>query len=418
MLVRNELKLSNYNCVYSDEQNVIIYNTRIGSLVQLSADEYEKLLSNEFDDEFLEKLYLLGIVVDKDFDEYEFVLNKLKLNIEKKRDPIFRILPTTRCNARCFYCYEHGMKQEDMTSETVAQTIEYIKNKTIDHKTININWFGGEPLLRFDIMEKISNRLITYCEETNKSFCASLITNGSLFDNDKIARVDSLCLKTIQITLDGTNLEYCKRKNYYDKNINLETILSNIESILKNSKARVHVRLNFDKNNFEDTKVLIKQLKERFYGFKKLGIYAYPLFATHASKNPHIISIENANEYFEELISLLNGNKNTLFLLPRPKSTNCFVYNESSCVISSNGDILKCTNAPNSVLGHLTENNISQPLNYQWKTLCISSSCRECKLFPVCLGGCKAKILNNEEYCCVHKNLMNIYLKNIIRGRK
>lgn len=411
----NAMKFSQYNYLYNNEEKVLIYNTRIGSLVLLSVEEYESINNGTANNFLIEKLYSLGILVDKNFDEYELIVNRIKFNIERKKEPLYRILPTTRCNARCFYCYEKGMKQEDMTTETVCKTIEFIKKKTVDETAINVNWFGGEPLLRFDIMKEISQNLIKYCNENKKGYCASIITNGSLFNNKIISELDSLRIRTIQITLDGTELEYSKRKNYYDKTISLETVLNNIECILKISKARVNIRLNFDSKNFEDIKVLIKQLKLRFKGYSNLEIYAYPLFDTKSNHNPNLIEIDDAAKYFEELIALLGNKKNALFLLPRPKQTSCFVFNESSCVINANGDLLKCTSAPNSIIGNLECECIDDGLNNEWKSFEIIEKCKVCKLLPLCLGGCKAKLMNNEEFCCVHKNLMNVYLKNIIR---
>lgn len=51
-------------------------------------------------------------------------------------------------------------------------------------KPIDITWFGGEPLLKTDLIERITNQL----KANHKDFQAEIITNGSLLTDDILAK--------------------------------------------------------------------------------------------------------------------------------------------------------------------------------------------------------------------------------------
>ena len=81
---------------------------------------------------------------------------------------------------------------------------------------INITWFGGEPLLNVEIINYICEKLV----ENNIKFISSIITNGYLF-NDKLVTMagHKWNLSHAQISLDGTEPEYNRIKNYKYTNI-------------------------------------------------------------------------------------------------------------------------------------------------------------------------------------------------------
>ena len=110
---------------------------------------------------------------------------------EKLRKPIddvyldhpqsFTILTTTKCNARCFYCYEMKSKNKHhMTPETALKAANYIASVAPKGKTINLNWFGGEPLFNMKAIDIITQRI----RDLGVNFMTSFTTNGYLFDKD------------------------------------------------------------------------------------------------------------------------------------------------------------------------------------------------------------------------------------------
>ena len=100
----------------------------------------------------------------------------------------FNILPTTHCNARCFYCFEKGMVPVSMTDESAEQTARFIISTHKAGKPVYISWFGGEPLLGKKHIDQICRRLY----DAGIQYSSSMTTNGSLITSEIIEKMKSL----------------------------------------------------------------------------------------------------------------------------------------------------------------------------------------------------------------------------------
>ena len=67
-----------------------------------------------------------------------------------------------------------------MTREVEDRIIEYVRSRTLA-ENISLTWYGGEPLLAFDIIERLYDRIIAETEK--KIISHGIITNGFLIDN-------------------------------------------------------------------------------------------------------------------------------------------------------------------------------------------------------------------------------------------
>ena len=83
------------------------------------------------------------------------------------------------CNLKCVYCYEEGCIVKSMDRETVNNVIDFICKRCKDNKrikTLNITWFGGEPLLAVDNIIMIGEAVSKYCSQNGITFTSNLIT--------------------------------------------------------------------------------------------------------------------------------------------------------------------------------------------------------------------------------------------------
>ncbi len=77
--------------------------------------------------------------------------------------PHCTIVLTSKCNARCIYCYEEGVLQSNMSMETAEKTAEVL---CTSKSPVGITWFGGEPLLKTELIQRITEIL----RENHKEF--------------------------------------------------------------------------------------------------------------------------------------------------------------------------------------------------------------------------------------------------------
>lgn len=92
---------------------------------------------------------------------------------------------STRCNNNCKSCYWHlqNNRIDFMDLKTMQNaTIFYLKNVTSDIESFNIQFFGGEPLLNFEVIP----RYVDWLKNNSFKINLSIFTNGILLNKSKI----------------------------------------------------------------------------------------------------------------------------------------------------------------------------------------------------------------------------------------
>ncbi|MCD7847915.1 MAG: radical SAM protein [Oscillospiraceae bacterium] len=250
----------------------------------------------------------------------------------------YTILTTTDCNARCFYCYEQGLERVNMSRQTALDTAEFIK-KTAGRK-IKLHWFGGEPLFNSSVIDIITDEL----KKSGIEYHSTMTSNGYLITDSVVKRaVESWNLKGVQITLDGTEEIYNRRKAYAgSKGSAFQRVLGNIEKLLQ-AGISVSVRMNLDMDNAEDLHKLCDLLADRFSSYEKFGVYAHYIFdgktadSLYYALDETYIELEKLRSYLREKGLTRRGKLgNTI------KVSHCMADKDSSIVISETGKLYKC----------------------------------------------------------------------------
>lgn len=92
----------------------------------------------------------------------------------------FTLALTHNCNLACKYCYAGTKLSKDMPVETALRIVDFAFRITPPGHTPSLNYFGGEPLLRFDLIQAITAHVRQREGETGKRFSLSATTNGTL----------------------------------------------------------------------------------------------------------------------------------------------------------------------------------------------------------------------------------------------
>ena len=125
------------------DDGLLLYNTLTCSLLLLSPDEAADITAQG---ELIDRWFLVPEAHD-DLKLCRQVQQMVALLTPvPKVVTSYTILPTTGCNARCFYCYEQGTKPVTMTAETASRVVRYIVAHRGDEE-VECRWFGGEPLV-------------------------------------------------------------------------------------------------------------------------------------------------------------------------------------------------------------------------------------------------------------------------------
>ena len=373
------------------KDGVLLYNVVTSEMVLLDKEERE--VFDSLPAVYSSKMQTLlegHYIVPEDFDENKSV-RELRAIIKKLNPSIrvsgFTILPTTECNARCYYCFESDHKHCTMSESMANNVVEYII-KECRGEPIEIEWFGGEPLVGRNRISQICRGL----RENSIKFISSMVSNAYLFDKDIISIAkNEWNLRSVQITLDGTEDVYNKTKAYINPNSNpYMRVLSNIGNLL-DSGISVNVRLNVTDKNFDNLRLLIDELSELFGGRSGFSCYSHAVYdevgfepLTYDDKLREFIHIQTTELDAELQEKHLLG---SLGRLPFLRTMNCMSDNDSCRVIYPDGNIGKCENKSSlDGIGDVFNDITDKEKDAFYKAVNQYNVCDNCCLYPYCIN--------------------------------
>ncbi len=173
-------------------------------------------------------------------------VEKVRLETLKEKDLMQIVLNIThRCNLNCDYCYgedgSYGGPAIHMSKDTAKHAVDFLMKESRNANTCRITFFGGEPLLNFDLVKYVVKYARGEASKLNKKMLFNMATNGSLLDDDKI---DFLIKENIEMSFsfDGPKKIHDKNRRFkanrekstYD--IVFPKILKYIEKAKKNKR--------------------------------------------------------------------------------------------------------------------------------------------------------------------------------------
>ena len=117
------------------------------------------------------------------------------------------------CNLNCAYCFaSQGKYHGDraiMSFEVGKQAFDYLIKNSGTRRNLEVDFFGGEPLMNFDVVKQLVAYARQIEKEYNKNFRFTLTTNGLLIDDDVIDFANKE-MSNVVLSLDG-------RKEIHDR---------------------------------------------------------------------------------------------------------------------------------------------------------------------------------------------------------
>jgi radical SAM protein with 4Fe4S-binding SPASM domain len=400
---------------------VLLHNVVTGRLVVLDDAEAEALERLPMAYSLvIEQLVTEHYLVPVEFDEHDCVsgmrtaLRKLA-DVQQGSDLTFyTILPTTACNARCYYCFEKDVEVSTMTSETADDVVQFIVSHC-NGKNVWLKWFGGEPTVAANRISQICSGL----KQRGITFSSIMTTNGYLFD-EAMAYEAKHVWNLVQITLsmDGTGENYNRIKDYVNPGDNpYERVLRNVGLLMKHG-IRVHARMNFDQTNVNDFSNWLSDLSERYPH--------EPLLEARAHYINDVQIVDGLPRYhgdtmwYNEKILELHRMSQSLGLLKKNEHLPCLSYNWCpasslrSVTITPQGKLVSCYEMleDDEFKGNLKDGITKPEIVKGWLKYANTVECENCPLFPNCgkIDKCprkhkcyqKAELLYDSKVCMIN----------------
>lgn len=417
----NSMIWSRYSYLFQEGDSFYIYNSLSNSFAELDNETYALIAQQikgknvNIADEILKAdLQKMKVIVDNDQDLFLRLKYKYLLRRFANSQLSLTINPTLDCNFACPYCFEGKHPQVYMSDKVEDGIVSFVK-KHEQAKTLTVTWFGGEPLLAFNRMISLTQKLLALGLE----YEAGMITNGYLLTDRVINRLVSLKIKSIQVTVDGLREVHDSRRCLKNGYPTFDRIIENIKHThTVCPDIKLNVRVNIDRTNEQDFLDLYKMFQKD----ELQGIYLTPAFVDDIENvNKCVLNSEEQNAYINRLLK----EKGIVFdrFYPTPR-LECFVRNPNSVVIGPEGELYKCWNdvgKNDRVYGYLDGRITNELLLFRYLAASDpfdDEKCKDCLLLPVCGGGCPYERIqrdyegNNMSVCPLIKGNLKSYLLN------
>lgn len=411
------MKKSIYNSlIYISQKYHLLYNALSDVFVILPNQLKQLWIEDDLNNlskknlNFYDCLIKGGFIVDYCVDECYLLKEKLKENIFNENDFHLIINPTLNCNFKCWYCYEtHSISK--INEDVLERIRKFINNKTLQLELshFHLSFFGGEPLLYFeDIVAPLIDYTYKKCHDNAKKMSLSFTSNGYLINDFFLNYLNQYhdCYTSVQVTLDGCREDHNKVR-YTAKHGSFDVIIQNIKRLLE---IGVHVilRINYTTKNINMIDKIITDLSDPiFYNNKLLVINFQQVWQD-------ISSSKNNSECLDKVICNFREHKFRVLYHNSDFVRNpCYADKKNEMIVNYNGNIYKCTAIDfdkEERYGYLNEKGVviweENKHQKRLNTLFSNPNCFNCRIAPICGGGCSQNALKNSgvKYCLLNND--------------
>jgi len=158
------------------------------------------------------------------------------------------------CNLACAYCFADGGTYNDerrnMSYETAKAAIDMLVEKSGARRNLEIDFFGGEPMLDFDVVKKTVMYARSLEKEHNKNFRFTITTNAYKLNDDDIDFFNEQMYNVV-ISVDGRREVHDRvRKTVSGKN-SFDTVINNALRFKEKRKGQYYIRGTFTRYNLD-----------------------------------------------------------------------------------------------------------------------------------------------------------------------
>jgi uncharacterized protein len=246
------LKINPFVRKFKRNDIVALFNSITLSTVYFTDDVYEHVVQNPTKD-----LLKYNFFVKGNFDAHDYLRDYVQSIKGRSTLGIAYFLVTSDCNYKCNYCFVETRFDKSpkakMTKRIASKGIQLIKRNT---NKIKILFYGGEPLLNFDVIKHI-------VEESKKNKLKatySIVSNGSIM-NDEIIDFIKANKISFSISLDGAKETNDEMRKYHN-NVGTFNKIRKTLCRLKDANIRFGISCTISPSNMEKPEEILQILNE------------------------------------------------------------------------------------------------------------------------------------------------------------
>ena len=417
----HQYKSNGYNIVLDVESGAVhvvddITYDVISLYEENSADEIiSKLKSSYNEDEIRECISEVKELVEDGQlfteDIYEPFVEKFK----EKRQTVVKALClhiAHDCNLACKYCFaeegEYHGRRALMSFEVGKKALDFLVANSGNRVNLEVDFFGGEPLMNWDVVKQLVAYGRSLEEPNNKKFRFTLTTNGVLL-NDEVMEFVNKEMSNVVLSLDGRKEVNDRMRPFRTGKGSYDLIVPKFQKLAESrNQTNYYIRGTFTRNNLDFSED-VKHFAD--LGFKQMSIEP----VVGPEEDPYSIREQDLPQIMEEYDKLAleyidrykKGNGFNFFHFMIDLTQGPCVYKRlSGCgsgteylAVTPWGDFYPChqfVGNEDFLMGNVDEGITKPELVKEFGNCNVYSKekCKNCFAKFYCSGGCAANSYN------------------------
>lgn len=413
----HQYKSNGYNIVLDVESGAVhvvddITYDVISLYEENSADEIiSKLKSSYNEDEIRECISEVKELVEDGQlfteDIYEPFVEKFK----EKRQTVVKALClhiAHDCNLACKYCFaeegEYHGRRALMSFEVGKKALDFLVANSGNRVNLEVDFFGGEPLMNWDVVKQLVAYGRSLEEPNNKKFRFTLTTNGVLL-NDEVMEFVNKEMSNVVLSLDGRKEVNDRMRPFRTGKGSYDLIVPKFQKLAESrNQTNYYIRGTFTRNNLDFSED-VKHFAD--LGFKQMSIEP----VVGPEEDPYSIREQDLPQIMEEYDKLAleyidrykKGNGFNFFHFMIDLTQGPCVYKRlSGCgsgteylAVTPWGDLYPChqfVGQEEFLMGNVDEGITKPEIADEFRGCSVYSkeSCKNCFARFYCSGGCMA----------------------------
>ena len=275
----HQYKLNGYNIVLDINSGAVHVVDEIAyDIISLFENKSKDEIIKNMVEKYSNRLNITEEEIEECYNQIEELKNSNQLFTEDKfRDMAPKLKEKTSgvikalclhiahtCNLNCSYCFasqgKYNGQRGIMSLEVGKKAIDFLVSNSGTRRNLEVDFFGGEPLMNFEVVKEIVKYARGIEKKVNKNFRFTLTTNGMLIDDDVIEFANKE-MSNVVLSLDGRKSVHDKFRVDYAGNGSFDRIVPKFQKLVKAREGKnYYMRGTFTHNNpdfLEDIKTML-----------------------------------------------------------------------------------------------------------------------------------------------------------------
>ena len=308
------------------------------------------------------------------------------------------------CNIKCAYCFAHGGDYGGqpgfMQPDVAHQAVRWALDSAVPFHKCQIDFFGGEPLLNFELIRKVVPFAREYAHKIGVDVSFGMTTNGSLMTEE----IDQFLIDEefqVKVSVDGSAQVQNRLRKFHDGSDTYDVVAENVKRLAERSPSQVAVHATMTSYDMDGEGIGSDLEKLGASNVELAPVVASPK-VPYAFREEHLHELKRGlrKQSQQELKSILSGTVDRGFfdeyierLMRRAKACHGCHGGKTFFAVAADGAIYFCSSladSPEFKMGDVftgLDVQIQDRINETFQ-VDNRSDCRTCWARNLCGGGC------------------------------